>query len=784
MLLHNLTISLRNLWKYKLQTAISIISIAIGIVILAFVHSLLQRFGQPAICSQPHYDRACVVEFAPVHGTDKDKGVELNGEILRALKGDGGMRCVENLVVTPNEIQAAMSVEFRLADSRSRKFSGNGKPVDSGYVSYAGFRSAVTGETLRPLKPGEMVLDKRQARQIFDDANPIGLTCTLHHFGGDREMRVADVYEPVSMFETEGQAAIALYCLGEWERQADWMFASAHANVVLREGATLQQLEREANERLKPMGLKVKATWVKDWMHEDMVSAMLCQFFGHLFALLILLAGAIGYLRMQIQLFWMRRREVALRIVNGAKRGQLFTLLMTEVGLVLGAAMLCALVLSAWVANFCATRFAAIGQLDALFAASVGSTARYCILVFCALLAVCGLIVWLTLRRICKTNHSIAENMRGSRSHAFRNVMLCVQLIVSMFFVFVSVLAMQWVHSSLQRFVVPDDETRYKESIYILNVLEAEAPVDNLYRALAALPDVACSFAFDVRQHRLADKFVTVQLVNDTVALDFLDMDIKWLRRDADRTRCLLVRDETYSWLEEQGLLDNGVLDLGIYGVPPLPVAGIFVGGIAYDNKAGMTAFVAVCAEWGEDWRHRADYVLVPKTGQSSELRKQVEATVQRMEPSCASPMIFNYYERQAVLLLFVRVVRVLSIVFGLVCITICIMGIYSTIALDTRVRRKEVAIRKINGARRWDIARLFARLYVVLIALALPVVVPAAYLCARSFGQLGVLFVINSPLLSIAAACLSVIFTIALIVGWQVRGIMRVNPADIIAKE
>lgn len=41
MILHNLKVAVRNLMKYKLQTIISIISIAIGIVTLALAHSVL-----------------------------------------------------------------------------------------------------------------------------------------------------------------------------------------------------------------------------------------------------------------------------------------------------------------------------------------------------------------------------------------------------------------------------------------------------------------------------------------------------------------------------------------------------------------------------------------------------------------------------------------------------------------------------------------------------------------------------------------------------------------------
>lgn len=49
MLLHNLKVALRNILKYKVQTLGSILSLAIGMVTLATVHSFLQNFRMASI---------------------------------------------------------------------------------------------------------------------------------------------------------------------------------------------------------------------------------------------------------------------------------------------------------------------------------------------------------------------------------------------------------------------------------------------------------------------------------------------------------------------------------------------------------------------------------------------------------------------------------------------------------------------------------------------------------------------------------------------------------------
>jgi len=62
---------------------------------------------------------------------------------------------------------------------------------------------------------------------------------------------------------------------------------------------------------------------------------------------------------------------------------------------------------------------------------------------------------------------------------------------------------------------------------------------------------------------------------------------------------------------------------------------------------------------------------------------------------------------------------QTLSMIFGilsLACILVVSFGIYSLITLTIEQRRKEIAIRKINGAKFADILRLFFREYLILV--------------------------------------------------------------------
>ena len=115
-------------------------------------------------------------------------------------------------------------------------------------------------------------------------------------------------------------------------------------------------------------------------------------------------------------------------------------------------------------------------------------------------------------------------------------------------------------------------------------------------------------------------------------------------------------------------------------------------------------------------------------------------------------------------------------------------MGIWSTIALDTRSRQKEVAIRKVHGAKRKDIALLFGRLYLWLIGVASIITIPAIILFNQLLKEWAVSEKIPqhliSPVMPLALSISITSIVIILVVSLHVRRVMRQKPADIIAKE
>ena len=78
---------------------------------------------------------------------------------------------------------------------------------------------------------------------------------------------------------------------------------------------------------------------------------------------------------------------------------------------------------------------------------------------------------------------------------------------------------------------------------------------------------------------------------------------------------------------------------------------------------------------------------------------------------------------------------------FAIVSIIITLLGVYSSITLDTERRQKEVAIRKVNGAGMSHIIWLFTRLYITLLMVTAALSFPLVYLVLQLWKQIYTVF-------------------------------------------
>lgn len=121
---------------------------------------------------------------------------------------------------------------------------------------------------------------------------------------------------------------------------------------------------------------------------------------------------------------------------------------------------------------------------------------------------------------------------------------------------------------------------------------------------------------------------------------------------------------------------------------------------------------------------------------------------------------------------------------FAIIAMIINLLGIYSAITVDTAARRKEMAIRKINGAKAKDIAMLFARLYVIELAVAAAIVVPLSYILFSMIAESVYREHFNYGIVYYTCVLLIMVVFVALTVGMKVWQISHINPSQIVKSE
>ena len=796
MLLHNLKVALRNILKYKVQTLGSILSLAIGMVTLATVHSFLQNFRMVSINHEPYYDRVYNLQFDSIQKRQSENSIRINGDIVRAVKANGGPRCIEQGPYAPNGRLTGGWAEFTLIGKTRRKMQLNAVPLDRHYPNFVGIRSAITGEKIKVLGPHDAIINEKQAKQIFGDKNPVGASIRLTKNYGNYQLRLVDVYQDLSLTELDMSRSALFYSPWELEDMDSDQFYAVNLYVVLKEGCTPQQLKAEVNGRLKPLGLKVKTEKLKDRLSEEYSSVAIACSITYLIGSLILLAAIIGFLRMQTQLFWMRRREISLRITNGATRLQLFSMFATEVVMIVLGAYLVAVLMGAWICDYLAKpQFAEItSELG-----TVSHLYLYSLVIGLVVMMLCLAIIWIVLSRICKHTQALESGMRRSHNHWFRNTMLGVQVMISMFFLGVTFCLLCWVGKMADFNHIPDDERAYKQSLFLQT--NAAENVQRLRDKLIHLPQVerwipySCGFW---KVNELAeneefskavwkdDLFVSysnvtnykIQMTSDTSYLDFFKIKVNW-KPKANRKKCILVNEELYKHMRQYHVAPNDILTVD--EMDSYQIAGTFQS-IPYEGsmKTDIYSFIVIDPKEVYGATH---YILVAKPGEYKEMQVAVDRMIQKLEPAVVKPMSSNLRDYMVIEMLALEILQNIAWILAIVSLVICLISIFSTVMLDTQTRKKEVAIRKVNGALTKDITKLFGRTYLVITLIAMVFAVVAVLLFHIVLSQTFDMVEIN-PAFPISLSVVIVIGFIAAIIAFQVRKIMKVDPSEILVKE
>ncbi|MCQ2251284.1 MAG: ABC transporter permease [Bacteroidales bacterium] len=768
MILHNIKIAFRNLLKYKLQNVISILSIAIGIVAISAVHSFLSNVHEPRICNEPYFDRTFKVT---IFGENKNFNIkDLQG--LETMEGEA----LSEIGYTFGNGQ--MVIKHNGQQYKTKKYPDAIKP---NLLNFFAIRSVITGDRIATLKDNDAVISQKFAKKIFGDENPIG--ATIEYF--EKEFTIVDVCENSTFYNKTPRVGDVMmtekYLHYSWDDEIE----TSIAYLVMKEGVEYETFAHEIASRL---GRPRSEVWVDQICNNGQTDYISLTSVLYIIGYMILLASIIGFLRMQIQLFWMRKREIALRVINGAKKHQIFLTLITETAITIILSSVLAVIFGIMLSNS-----AFVAKAESEFELEILNKLEFYSAIVCGgLIAACGTIIYIVLIKICNSNSGLSAVMRKSNSHIFRNIMLGIQTFICMVLISLSSVI---IYSGLQQDYsnqIPKEDRGYHDAISIKNHFNNE-----LYDEISKQPELKSSFKVlntgvgeaDLGLDTAGQRNTWTQLyyLSDVAQLDFLTIDGKYQRQDFADNNCCILSEKFREKCESQGLLADGTISVKHTQrfwdeegnerehseIQTLKVSGTYKS-IAYQYYVPQIIVVGELPDFvgrGQEW------ILISQPGQRDQLMDAIQSCIERVEPGLSDEIALPYTQNIEEQVNFVHSTLTGLWILGLTCLILCISGIYSTAALDTRARRKEMAIRKINGAKAKDIAMLFVKSYIWIL-------IPAVLLSSLLTIAIIVEEDINAPyslfFIGIGISLICIIATLA----YHIRQIMQVNPSEIIAKE
>ena len=813
---HNLKIAFRNLLKYKVQNLISIIALAVGIVTLTATHFIVKHMGAPAISEEAYYDRCYVMELADINSpgvesaTDDppaknmsfgDVSYRITDEMLSALTAGGNLPGVEkmfdNLSVTGGYLLISRT-DFLLPDSTERTGESKFFLTDPDRLQHCGIRSALTGEKLPVLNDKEVFISELQAREVFGEQNPVGCTLTMKILGGVYTLTVRDVIKNEKMMDY-----VKNYMYVYLKDEPDGGRYASELLIQLSENATLEAVHAEINRRLEPFSMKARIRALRDVYAETVGVQIVSRNVVYAISALILVAALIGFLKMQLQLFGMRQREVALRRVHGATKRSIFMLFFCEVALILLLTFGTAALFAQWLSNYAETYMM---QFLSPLGWYIEGIYESVVVISLVTFLICTLVVGISTRRQLNQRQGMAILLHKNRKHTLRNTMLGVQFVISITFLGGTLSLTQFVNRMMESYNVPENDDFYAECIQVSPFHEEDAPALREYLRSGVNEDIQHYFCIEDQTflpieevsnspelvEELRRSHWRCRELADTSYFAFWQRPIKWILPSEERYNCLLLSDTLYSELKKRGLTDSGVLH--IKEGEPYRIGGTYA--IApYTASKWVTALqeMAIIKDGTqqngiEETLTGGEFIIVPREGKYNKVFTDLTELMARINPKPVNPVVINLRKQLAAeLSLLENMQRGAWILTG-ICLVICLMGIWSTIALDTRSRQKEVALRKVHGAKRGDIALLFGRLYLWLIGVASILAIPAVILFSQFLKEWAISEMIPqhliSPILPILGSIGITSIVILLVVSLHVRKVIKQHPADIIAKE
>lgn len=787
MIKHCLKIAIRNLVKYKVQSAVSILGLAVGFVCfslsLYWIHYEMtyDHFRQDA-------DRIYMVRT-----NDEYTEGKISTRVPYSLAAYLAQHFPDIAVAAPfHLISERISVNDKYQDA---VFSS----ADSAWMNLMDIRIIKGNRNfMLPKDNAEIAITEEAAKKWFRTEDPIGKEVKMLR----RTKKICAIVQAENRHTN-----FPFDFIGNPELGKTWWYITWSILIKVKPDTDTEELESKINANL-PAELKQvtltrktgieriiltplsKLHYAKDF-RDDKEAGITFQYiiYFSIAGILIITCALINYLTLFINRMRVRQREMALRMIHGANIRSLVSLLTVEFLLLLA----CAVTTGFLLIEICFPSFIELTGIDTAKSSLYGEAFLFIGLISLIILtAIIGLLYILYHRSL---HLSLRYNTGRSTGTQLRRGSIVLQLFVCLSFIGCTVLINQQLDYLRHRDLGLKIKNRGSFSVM------GDMDYTPLIRKIKELPMITEVMQPDY--YPIVSQLTAIGQFDNWEGLDIpidTPVPVKLFLGKEDFFRFYDITLLAGEWLDDLSTYEDIIINeslarrmgwspqeaigkhiiqsyitytiVGVvkdchYGAPTLPIphTGFLVG-----EQMGLM-------------QRSAGILFKYKEGTWNECRKalehlyQTECSPENILRLNSEEEVYNNYLRSEEML-----TRLLSFA-SLVCILTAMFGIYSLVTLTCEQRRKEIAIRKVNGATVWSILFLFFREYLIMLCIAALFAFPITYVIIKQWILNYVRQVSISPLPFILIL-IGLALTVIAGISWRVWKAANENPAEVIKNE
>ena len=787
MIKHCLKIAIRNLVKYKVQSAISILGLAVG-----FVCFSLSLYWIHYEMTYDHF-RQNADRIYMVRTNDEYTEGKISTRVPYSLAAYLAQHFPDIAVAAPfHLISERISVNDKYQDA---VFSS----ADSAWMNLMDIRIIKGNRNfMLPKDNAEIAITEEAAKKWFRTEDPIGKEVKMLR----RTKKICAIVQAENRHTN-----FPFDFIGNPELGKTWWYITWSILIKVKPDTDIEELESKINANL-PAELKQvtsirktgieriiltplsKLHYAKDFRNnkEAGITFQYIIYFS-IAGILIITCALINYLTLFINRMRVRQREMALRMIHGANIRSLVSLLTVEFLLLLA----CAVTTGFLLIEICFSSFIELTGIDAAKSSLYGETFLFIGLISLIILtAIIGLLYILYHRSL---HLSLRYNTGRSTGTQLRRGSIVLQLFVCLSFIGCTVLINQQLDYLRHRDLGLKIKNRGSFSVM------GDMDYTPLIRKIKELPMITEVMQPDY--YPIVSQLTAIGQFDNWEGLDIpidTPVPVKLFLGKEDFFRFYDITLLAGEWLDDLSTYEDIIINeslarrmgwspqeaigkhiiqsyitytiVGVvkdchYGAPTLPIphTGFLVG-----EQMGLM-------------QRSAGILFKYKEGTWNECRKalehlyQTECSPENILRLNSEEEVYNNYLRSEEML-----TRLLSFA-SLVCILTAMFGIYSLVTLTCEQRRKEIAIRKVNGATVWNILLLFFREYLIMLCIAALFAFPITYVIIKQWILNYVRQVSISPLPFILIL-IGLALTVIAGISWRVWKAANENPAEVIKNE